>query len=186
MVSLSLSMSVVVLNLHHRGPETRPVPRWMKRLMLGKVSRMLLLRRVSFKGDDRKFDKVPKRKYRPPGKKQTVFTSMEMNDIYDHEPIDANDSSSGTEADRANPRSMLITHRSQTHNSYHPTKELSVLKKILEEFQLFREIFNEKEKDEAFQSEWKQVALVIDRLFMLIYIIGMIATVLIIVGNVNL
>ncbi|XP_072042453.1 neuronal acetylcholine receptor subunit alpha-9-like [Amphiura filiformis] len=185
MVSLSLSFSVVVLNLHHRGADTRPVPKWMKRIMLGKVSRILLLRRVSFKADEKGYNPVPKMKYRPPGKKQTVFTSMEMNDIYDHEPVDTNDSSSGTEADRANNRSMLLTHRPQSHNSYHSTRELSILKKILEEFQLFRSIFAEKEKDEAFQSEWKQVALVIDRIFMLIYIIGMFATIFIIIGHVN-
>ena len=193
MVSLSLSMSVVVLNLHHRGPDSRPVPRWIKRLMHGRVCSILLLRRISFKTGDG-YETVPPRnkRYRPVGgastkTKQSIFTSMEMNDIYDRENVDGNDSSSGTEADRTNTHPMIISHRTnQSHNSFgHTTKEFAILKKILEEFQLFREIFTEKEKDEAFQSEWKQVALVVDRLFMVIYIVGMIATIFIIVGHVS-
>ena len=43
LTSMSVIMTVFVLNLHHRGPNKRQVPRWMKELLVNKISPYLCL-----------------------------------------------------------------------------------------------------------------------------------------------
>ncbi|XP_052283564.1 neuronal acetylcholine receptor subunit alpha-10-like [Dreissena polymorpha] len=43
LTSMSVIMTVFVLNLHHRGPNKRAVPRWLKKLLLNGMSRFLCL-----------------------------------------------------------------------------------------------------------------------------------------------
>ena len=46
MTSLSIVLTVFVLQLHHVGPNTKPVPNWVKKLLLGFVARLLCMHRV--------------------------------------------------------------------------------------------------------------------------------------------
>lgn len=46
MTSLSIVLTVFVLQLHHVGPNTKPVPGWVKKILMGCVARMLLMNRV--------------------------------------------------------------------------------------------------------------------------------------------
>ena len=41
MSSISVVMTVVVLNFHHRGPFNRPVPRWLRHLVLERLRALL-------------------------------------------------------------------------------------------------------------------------------------------------
>ena len=43
LTSMSVIMTVFVLNLHHRGPNKRPVPKWLRHVFLGRMSRYLCL-----------------------------------------------------------------------------------------------------------------------------------------------
>ncbi|KAM9767050.1 neuronal acetylcholine receptor subunit alpha-2-like [Menidia menidia] len=44
-VTLSIAVTVFVLNVHHRSPETHGMPRWVRRLFLAAVPRWLCMRR---------------------------------------------------------------------------------------------------------------------------------------------
>lgn len=43
LTSMSVIMTVFVLNLHHRGPNKRKVPRWLKEILVNKLSPFLCL-----------------------------------------------------------------------------------------------------------------------------------------------
>ena len=44
MTSLSIVLTVFVLQLHHVGPNQKPVPRWIRRVVVGVISRALCMR----------------------------------------------------------------------------------------------------------------------------------------------
>ena len=64
-------------------------------------------------------------------------------------------------------------------------REINLLRKIHDDFRYLKETQKRKEHEQKCHNEWKQVALVVDRIFMFIYLIGMIATILIIVTQVT-
>ncbi len=44
MTSLSIVLTVFVLQLHHVGPNTKPVPRWIRIIVIGVISRLMCMR----------------------------------------------------------------------------------------------------------------------------------------------
>ncbi|XP_070540916.1 neuronal acetylcholine receptor subunit alpha-10-like [Ptychodera flava] len=184
LVSLSIMMSVIVLNLHHRGPESRPVPPWLRRLVLGKVARFVLIRQVSANTDNRKINKRDQARIR----KKLEF----------HPMIDFSDSSDGSfrvgvngfqQARRlANhspkPRlrkSMQASGPGGAANSKPFIEEnIYFLREIIQEVKLLREMFEERQKEDESSCEWKQVALVVDRILLFIYVLSTIGCMLVI------
>lgn len=41
MISLSLFLAIIIENLHHRRPKLKPVPKWLKSLLFGKLTKFL-------------------------------------------------------------------------------------------------------------------------------------------------
>ena len=56
MTSLSIVLTVVVLQLHHVGPNQKPVPRWIKRIMIDFFARVLCMSNyiTNYYGDSRR------------------------------------------------------------------------------------------------------------------------------------
>lgn len=190
MVSLSLAMSVVVLNLHHRGPETSPVPLWLRKIVLGRVGKVVLMRKTSFNQEIY---------YRSRKSQQCQGTRLlnhyEM-DSYDgnyweeHRDVaDSNSNGGSTRLDRnerhTRPCSQPVTTHSRSSSNSMRMREINLLRKIHDDFRYLKETQKRKEHEQKCHNEWKQVALVVDRMFMFIYLIGMIATILIIVTQVT-
>ncbi|XP_780864.3 neuronal acetylcholine receptor subunit beta-2 [Strongylocentrotus purpuratus] len=190
MVSLSLAMSVVVLNLHHRGPETSPVPLWLRKIVLGRVGKVVLMRKTSFNQEIY---------YRSRKSQQCQGTRLlnhyEM-DSYDgnyweeHRDVAESNSNGGsTRLDRndrhTRPCSQPVTTHSRSSSNSMRMREINLLRKIHDDFRYLKETQKRKEHEQKCHNEWKQVALVVDRIFMFIYLIGMIATILIIVTQVT-
>lgn len=173
MVSLSLAMSVVVLNLHHRGPETHQVPPWLRKIVQGKVGRMFMMRRTPTRRD---YDTYRKRRWK-------ALSSIEM------EPLDTAVNGWEDRLDNSMPSANELDSRKQINSlrsaSSARLREISLLESIREEFRMMREMAIEKEKSERCQNDWKQVALVVDRIFMVIFFLGMLCTLFIIVSQFN-
>ena len=192
MVSLSLAMSVVVLNLHHRGPETSPVPKWLRKIVLGPIGKFCLMRKTTFNQE------LYKRSQKAQQCQGTRLLNHYELDSYDgnywdedRDVIDTTSNGGGnTRLDRMdrNPRPCsgpVTSHSRSGHNNSMRAREISLLRKIHEDFRFMKETQKKKDVEEKCHNEWKQVALVVDRVFMFIYLIGMIATILIIVTQVT-
>lgn len=173
MVSLSLAMSVVVLNLHHRGPETHQVPPWLRRIVHGRVGRLFMMRRTTKK---REYETYRKRRWK-------ALSSIEM------EPLDTAVNGWEDRLDNSMPSANELDTRKQLNAlrsaSSTRLREISLLESIREEFRLMRELALEKEKVERCENDWKQVALVVDRIFMVIFFLGMLSTMFFIVLQFN-
>ncbi|XP_038070482.1 neuronal acetylcholine receptor subunit alpha-10-like [Patiria miniata] len=202
MVSLSLAMSVVVLNLHHMGPAPQPVPQWLRSLILSKFGRLILMRKLTA------FDKkvvrdsknnngcVGKRRHKRPMRK--LFANVELKGTFENDHVvgttislDGNSSSSGNESEKRRRPHPLGQHMRAVSTPSIPSypeessRQMAMLRQILDEFKCIRENFEAKDKEETMRAEWKQVALVVDRIFMVLYVIGMLATLFIIIGHIT-
>ncbi|XP_022091877.1 neuronal acetylcholine receptor subunit alpha-10-like [Acanthaster planci] len=200
MVSLSLAMSVVVLNLHHMGPAPQPVPQWLRRLIFSKFGRLILMRKLATL--NQKLDSknnngcAGKRRHKRPLRK--LFANVELKGTFENDhvvgttvSVDGNSSSSGNERETRKRRCPLGQHMRAVSTPAIPSypedssQQMTMLRQILDEFKCIRETFEAREREETMRAEWKQVALVIDRIFMVLYVIGMLATLFIIIGHIT-
>ncbi|XP_071483332.1 neuronal acetylcholine receptor subunit alpha-9-like [Diadema antillarum] len=190
MVSLSLAMSVVVLNLHHRGPETSAVPQWLRKIVLGRVGKVVLMRRSSFNQEN-----YYRSRKTQPCQGARLLNHYEM-DSYDgnyweenRDGVDVSANGGNVRLERSDrlsrPCSGPTTSHSKNSNNSVRVREINLLRKIHEDFRYMRETQKQKKLEEKCHNEWKQVALVVDRIFMFIYLVGMISTILIIVAQVH-
>ncbi|XP_071948495.1 neuronal acetylcholine receptor subunit alpha-10-like isoform X2 [Antedon mediterranea] len=208
MVSLSLTMSVVVLNLHHRGPESQPVPGWLRRLFLGRVAKLVLMRTVSHKKQHNSvcnnighFESSPMSRY---GNHHTLHQTVryakrrrkrpekiEMIDICENDSLHSDLGLDMGNSELLLPRMDMANEHRESIDETSPgsnklkMREVDILRKLLEEFRSFKMIIIDKTKNEQFHGEWKQVALVVDRIFMLFYFLGTLLTLLLVIKQVD-
>ncbi len=62
MTSLSIVLTVFVLQLHHVGPNTKPVPVWIKKIVIGVIARILCMTAHIARYYNIKYDDKPERK----------------------------------------------------------------------------------------------------------------------------
>ncbi|XP_071950157.1 neuronal acetylcholine receptor subunit alpha-9-like [Antedon mediterranea] len=149
-VSISLLMTILVLNCHHRQT---PLPRWMQVVFLQFLARPLCLH-VHVKKIQRSNSK---RVYEPIT--QTIYTDMDMGPQED--PIDITTREKRLNGTRNNMRSL-----SSMESASDP-----VCREMLRNQRFLVEHFAEKEKTDQLISDWQLVASVLDRLFLWIYLI---------------
>lgn len=73
-VTLSIAVTVVTLNLHYRSPNTHRMPKWIKRIILGVLPRLLLMKRPSPTMDEPDSPPIPINKRFP--KRYSVVPSV--------------------------------------------------------------------------------------------------------------
>uniref|UniRef100_A0A665T0V0 Cholinergic receptor nicotinic alpha 2 subunit n=1 Tax=Echeneis naucrates TaxID=173247 RepID=A0A665T0V0_ECHNA len=118
-VTLSIAVTVFVLNVHHRSSATHAMPRWVRRLFLSAVPRWLCMRR-------------PPHGPRPPGVQTNKQTNKHTNSLC-------------SQADSPNKIIILIK------------KNVSSSSRLFLSLQV--------------QEDWKYVAMVVDRIFLWMFII---------------
>nr|XP_006812268.1 PREDICTED: neuronal acetylcholine receptor subunit alpha-9-like [Saccoglossus kowalevskii] len=160
LVSLSLVMTVMVLNLHYRGPSSKPVPRWVKRLVLGHLQTFLLVRNPpNFNENFRKSRRKMRRR------DFTISEFVPYTEDGRESPI--NGIKFGGRLKRPNENM-----NSANHSEPQATEHSALMKHIVREMKSITARLDDQDKHSILHSEWKQVALVIDRLFLIIYFIG--------------
>ncbi len=186
LISISLAMSVGVLNMHHIGPDFTPVPPWMKKHILGTLANMLWMN--------------PKP---PPGtKKRNVigeklaqdFRTWEQQELLSivHSQVSSsprvrprsyipcNGVALGSELDDTPRQSPCPQEHGSTSSISTPiTKQNDVLKELLREVRKLTHHIDEDATDKKIKDEWKRVALVLDRFFFIFFVIGTCGTYLI-------
>nr|XP_006826017.1 PREDICTED: neuronal acetylcholine receptor subunit alpha-3-like [Saccoglossus kowalevskii] len=185
LVSLSLAMSVAVLNLHFRGPDSPPVPPWMRRFMLGKVARFVMIRQVSKNKESRKG-------YRKGYLKDNKLEFLPMMDLTDCDvhrvnglPLQARRLAHHSPKQKFR-RKQIQSNNSQVNANIKTVDEnVYFLRELLHEVKDVKEMLERQKTDEEYGSEWKQVALVVDRVFLFLYVVGSLATSLIILFQVD-
>ncbi|XP_022087676.1 neuronal acetylcholine receptor subunit alpha-10-like [Acanthaster planci] len=171
LVSISIMLTVIVLNLHHRGPTCRPVPRWMRRIFLNKLAPILRLH------------PRPSQRNKAVSKDHKIFMRMQESEtsIMDlTTPLHQNHQTPGDESPiRAMHNTTRNLHRDGPERAC-CRQQIDILRRMMDHMRVVREHYDSLDHSDFIRGEWKQVAQVVDRLFMIFYILGTISTLLII------
>ncbi|XP_013369657.1 PREDICTED: neuronal acetylcholine receptor subunit alpha-2 [Chinchilla lanigera] len=179
-VTLSIVITVFVLNVHHRSPRTHTMPRWVRLVLLGCVPRWLLMSRPP----------APSLELRePPGLKlspsyhwlETSVDAQEQEEAEEEE--DEEEEEEGCVcAGRPAPFAGALYGRSSLHpGALGPKAEpaswerevslSSHMQKALEGVHYIAEHLRSEDADSSVKEDWKYVAMVIDRIFLWLFII---------------
>uniref|UniRef100_A0A9J2PQM9 Neurotransmitter-gated ion-channel ligand-binding domain-containing protein n=1 Tax=Ascaris lumbricoides TaxID=6252 RepID=A0A9J2PQM9_ASCLU len=150
MTSVSVVMTVMVLNFHHRGPFNQAVPKWVHRLVLNRLRRALCMRLPYTGWKDNGFCSAN-------GMTKTISIGLAMDDFRTRQSIPAN-------AELVNVDDAAALRKKKCRpNELHSRllKTLQVLIRRQEMEDLYQTLAN----------EWRQVAQVIDRLLFWVFLV---------------
>ncbi|XP_037668823.1 neuronal acetylcholine receptor subunit alpha-2 isoform X2 [Choloepus didactylus] len=172
-VTLSIIITVFVLNVHHRSPGTHNMPHWVKVAFLGCVPRWLLMKRP-----------LPPLELRePPGLKLSPSYCWLETNVDEEEREDAEEEEERWVCAGHAPPSMGALH---SHGGLHPgasgpkakaqLQESGFLlspsmQKALEGVHYIADHLRSEDADFSVKEDWKYVAMVIDRIFLWLFII---------------
>ncbi|XP_071952767.1 neuronal acetylcholine receptor subunit alpha-10-like [Antedon mediterranea] len=143
LVSMSTVMTVYVLHIHFRLPGTRPVPRWMRVWIIGRLGRLLCLKKD--------------------------FKLVSETDGPSVESIVVENNFINKQTQQEMTEHTMKIDNNQTSL---PCKGFeSSLESIVHELKHIRDINDHKDKEEDVLAEWKILAMVVDRLFLWIFLI---------------
>ncbi|XP_072906480.1 neuronal acetylcholine receptor subunit alpha-2-like [Hemitrygon akajei] len=156
-VTLSIIITVFVLNVHHRSPSTHRMPRWVRRLFLEFVPRWLFMRR-------------------PTHPAETFVNRQGLLEL------ETRDSSPGLALRQAVPSVTPHSHPCQCHvwncrpgegPEVRSSPPLSAgIIRALEGVNYIANHLRAEDADFSVKEDWKYVAMVIDRIFLWIFIIA--------------
>uniref|UniRef100_A0A672Z1Z0 Cholinergic receptor nicotinic alpha 2 subunit n=1 Tax=Sphaeramia orbicularis TaxID=375764 RepID=A0A672Z1Z0_9TELE len=171
-VTLSIIITVFVLNVHHRSPETHTMPRWVRRLFLSVIPRWLCMKRPS--------DGVkPVRQQQLTDRLLSFRTPDPSTWITQESNIDLHFLDAGTTPQRLGYTLLPQRHSSLTLNRdlplLDPTPPASALSpavlSALEGVTYIAEHLRAEDADFSVKEDWKYVAMVVDRIFLWMFII---------------
>uniref|UniRef100_A0A914DLA0 Neurotransmitter-gated ion-channel transmembrane domain-containing protein n=1 Tax=Acrobeloides nanus TaxID=290746 RepID=A0A914DLA0_9BILA len=145
MVSLSIMITVVVLNLHFRTPTTHRMSPWVKFVFLKLLPSILFMRRPLDESDE-SFRRVSKKKH---NKNEKIIINY-------HEHRASRDLGRTLASSTIDERMQKLY--------YSPP-----VVKTFENICFIAELLKKKDRDDKVDEDWKYVAMVVDRLFLLIF-----------------
>ncbi|XP_071811205.1 neuronal acetylcholine receptor subunit alpha-10-like [Apostichopus japonicus] len=195
LVSISVVLTIIVLNLHHGGPYIRPVPNWMRRIILFKLARLLRIdskavysrkrKKVGIVDEDNKTINEAQRNNR--SRFLGENDEFDMMEITKLAYLDCPDSPL-LSMHRMNGDARGGSRKGSTKPEQTPSlsEDTILLRRLLTQLLFFRERTERSDVTETFLTEWKQVAVVVDRVFMIFYLMLSAATILIIIAQVDM
>uniref|UniRef100_A0A8C5QFS5 Cholinergic receptor nicotinic alpha 4 subunit n=1 Tax=Leptobrachium leishanense TaxID=445787 RepID=A0A8C5QFS5_9ANUR len=142
-VTLSIIITVFVLNVHHRSPRTHTMPAWVRRIFLDIVPRVLFMKRPAKDNCKKLIESLHARRISPPPR---MWSEAEV------EPTFLSSSS-------ASPTKQHVLLMSPS------------LKLAIEGVQYIADHMRAEDADFSVKQDWKYVAMVIDRIFLWMFII---------------
>ncbi|XP_072042458.1 neuronal acetylcholine receptor subunit alpha-10-like isoform X2 [Amphiura filiformis] len=180
LISISLAMSVGVLNMHHIGPDFAPVPPWMKKHILGTLARFLGMTNKPPPGSQK--NNVIGEKLAQDFRtwEQQELLSIVHNQVnssprirHTRSYIPCNGVTLGSDlSDDLRQSPCPPDHGSTSSISTPINKQCDVLKELLREVRKLTNHIEEDSTDKKIKDEWKRVALVLDRFFFIFFVIG--------------
>ncbi|ELW62544.1 neuronal acetylcholine receptor subunit alpha-2 [Tupaia chinensis] len=171
-VTLSIVITVFVLNVHHRSPSTHTMPPWVRVALLGCVPRWLLMKRP------------------PPTLELHDSPGLKLDPSYHwlETRVDAEERKEAVEEDRwmcaGQPAPLRSAHCSRGHlhqvasapKSEAPGQDSEILlsprmQKALEGVHYIADHLRSEDADSSVKEDWKYVAMVIDRIFLWLFVI---------------
>uniref|UniRef100_A0A914W783 Uncharacterized protein n=1 Tax=Plectus sambesii TaxID=2011161 RepID=A0A914W783_9BILA len=170
-VSLATAMTVFTLNLHHTGQRGSSVPPLVKRIFLGNLARMLCIQIKQFDSLGEHTDRQYRKYGLPEGMpgEENEFDPMiletrrhngGLNSPYDS-PTIGNDRGASS-----------MTKYTSTRCDEFEMQFLRVLNRVHGAIERNEIRLNEGDRRDAIKLEWQQVALVLDRFLLLIFVVG--------------
>ncbi|KAF8765180.1 Acetylcholine receptor subunit beta-like 2 [Argiope bruennichi] len=171
LVTLSISVTVGVLNVHFRSPSTHQMSPWVRRVFIHIMPRLLLMRRPMYASDDeladpskfsvRSCNGVELRRQRDEGNGPPVVVPPldNLHVSYDH--------NGGAEEVGMEAESIVMGNGGPRHKQYAPETQ-----KAIESILFIAEHIRKEDEEESVIEDWKYVAMVLDRLFLWIFTIA--------------
>lgn len=174
LTSISVIMTVFVLNLHHRGPNTQEIPLWIKHIFLDKISTLFCLKRepryAHCYTDESKFIRNLSVKLTLDNISQELQNEIQMENGVESVVVDTQGNTVQERRDYNFHSGQNEGNRKQNTTKAHPhptTNEeiLQSLKKIL--------VKHEREdRDYEIIQEWRRFAEIVDRILFWIFLVG--------------
>ncbi|KAJ8000577.1 hypothetical protein DPEC_G00181830 [Dallia pectoralis] len=171
LVTFSIVTSVCVLNVHHRSPSTHRMPDWVKHLFLSRLPALLLMRRPGNNGAREKL----RRKHaaasgNPPGGDRKCYSDIGLGGIRpDGDAFYVNEDSArkfGWKVGDVSGDGGIPEFRRRVAVQWDADVEEAV-----DGVRYIAEHMKTEDGDEGIIEDWKYVAMVIDRLFLWIFIL---------------
>uniref|UniRef100_A0A673BD71 Cholinergic receptor, nicotinic, alpha 4b n=1 Tax=Sphaeramia orbicularis TaxID=375764 RepID=A0A673BD71_9TELE len=145
-VTLSIIITVFVLNVHHRSPQTHGMPHWVRRVFLDLVPRVLFMKR-------------------PPGTAKQHFLSEKLNQR-------GLNSSASSASQLSLPPTLPLgpLHASTQQDTVVPTIS-PAMQHAIEGVQYIADHLRAEDADFSVKEDWKYVAMVIDRIFLWMFVL---------------
>ncbi|XP_011799982.1 PREDICTED: neuronal acetylcholine receptor subunit alpha-2 isoform X2 [Colobus angolensis palliatus] len=172
-VTLSIVITVFVLNVHHRSPSTHTMPRWVRGALLGCVPRWLLMNRPP----------PPLELCHPPGLKLSPsYHWLETNVDAEEREVVVEEEDRWVCAGHVAPSVGTLCSHGHLHSGASGPKAEAVLqegelllsprmRKALEGVHYIADHLRSEDADSSVKEDWKYVAMVIDRIFLWLFII---------------
>jgi nicotinic acetylcholine receptor len=158
LVTLSIVVTVIVLNIHFRSPLTHKMPPWVRRVFLQVLPKLLWMRRPKiidpFPIQQKNRIKKPTTSNTPV--KRQISTRLGNGTNFDRDLIEKLDD----ENQSTSSSSSLYPHE---------------IKKAFDGLKCIAAHMRQEDEEKKIKEEWKYVALVIDRLFLYIFTTACIA-----------
>ncbi|NXJ71820.1 ACHA6 protein, partial [Rostratula benghalensis] len=163
-VTLSIVITVFVLNIHYRTPTTHTMPKWVKTVFLSLLPKVLLMQRpleLQKKNNSRKY------------KKESANTSGKSKHSK-HKGTKLQREQRCIHFDKATELTIIkrrrLSHQSLKWMSEHMEYSPKV-KDVISSVQFIAENMRFQNKTKEVEDDWKYVAMVIDRVFLWVFII---------------
>ncbi|XP_063782669.1 neuronal acetylcholine receptor subunit beta-4 [Pseudophryne corroboree] len=158
LVTFSIVTSVCVLNVHHRSPSTHTMPQWVKNCFLDRLPVFLFIKRPDHSSSSQK--------------RRSCQQNPQM-DSYRNSGCFANAANAKRYDQRVNeqpehPRNQDVRYR-------HTRKFSPQVQEAMEGVSFIADHMKSDNEDQSIIEDWKYVAMVVDRLFLWIFIIVCVA-----------
>ncbi|XP_073435439.1 neuronal acetylcholine receptor subunit beta-4 [Dendrobates tinctorius] len=154
LVTFSIVTSVCVLNVHHRSPSTHTMPLWVKNCFLEKLPVCLFMRRPE---------------QNPSGQKTRGQHWRKQTDSCKNSACLVTAATSRPHGQRVN--EQVEHHRNQDFRYRNARKFSPQVQEAMEGVNFIADHMKSDDEDQSIIEDWKYVAMVVDRLFLWIFII---------------
>ncbi|XP_069812428.1 neuronal acetylcholine receptor subunit beta-4 isoform X2 [Dendropsophus ebraccatus] len=154
LVTFSIVTSVCVLNVHHRSPSTHTMPLWVKNCFLEKLPVFLFMKRPEHNVSGQKPRGQLWTKQTDPCKNSSCLVKGTTSRPYDQKVNE-----------------QVEHHRNQDFRYRHSRKFSPQVQEAMEGVSFIADHMKSDDEDQSIIEDWKYVAMVVDRLFLWIFII---------------
>ncbi|NXA50060.1 ACHA6 protein, partial [Nothocercus julius] len=163
-VTLSIVITVFVLNIHYRTPTTHTMPRWVKTIFLSLLPKVLMMQRPLEQHKKHTSRKTKKGSNNKSGKSKHS----------EHRDAKLQKEQRCCHCDRAaevtSTKSRRLSHQSVKWTAEHVDYSPEV-KDVISSVQFIAENMRSQNETKEVEDDWKYVAMVIDRVFLWVFII---------------